>query len=227
MSFLLPTCCPKTYLSIYSFNRYQLTTDAILLAVTKRVVTTEHEEKIMELLGKYSDTLRPDTRSAIMRDINNNKLWRASSRIETIHEFITNFLTKLKEKEHNWRLPLTSAPITYDVLFETELDRAVLLVKAEVSIHLKITQSTDHLTLHARNLNIDELKLLNMSGSEVAIINYSLYAPTDMLTIYLAEDAVVGTEYQLKAKYTFNINNTPSQTAFYMTSYPNNLGTRS
>jgi aminopeptidase N len=81
------------------------------------------------------------------------------------------------------------------------------------------------LTLHARRLNIVELKVFQADGvSEVPIINYSLYSPTDMLTVYLVDDANVGAELILHVQYGFAMNDQLTNTnlylaGFYRTSY--------
>lgn len=222
---------PPSYLSlafILYFNRYELTTDAMLLAVSERVVTPEHEDKLRTLFIQYSEILQPDTWDAGLRDVDYNKNWLISDKVSTLHEFVTNFFNELKESEQNLRLPKASKPISYELNLEMELNDGALPVNAEVTIRLRILERTDRLVLHSRNLTIEDLKLFDaFSGTEAAIINYSLYSPTDMLTVYLADDAAVGAEYNLRVKYGFSINNLPSQTGLYLASYPNNVAVTS
>lgn len=177
---------------------------------------------MQELLTQFSGSLKPTTMQTILKNINSNKEWQSSSRVQVVKDFFVKYLNTLKESEHNWRLPKTSAPISYELNLKSHIYSGSSLVEGEVSIRLHVTMTTDHLTLHSRSININNLRLLQADGvTEVTIINFSLYTPTDMLTIYLVDDVASGTEFVLNIKYTFNMNLSPSQTGFYRTSYKN------
>lgn len=119
-------------------------------------------------------------------------------------------------------MPKTSAPSSYELNLKSHIFSGSTLVEGEVSIKLRVAETTDRLTLHSRSLNINELRLFQADGvTEVNIINYSLYAPTDMLTIYFVDDAVTGTQLVLNVKYTFDMNLLSSQTGFYLNCYRN------
>lgn len=210
-----------------AFNSYEQTIDALLLTVSKRIASSEQESKMVELLNKLSDTIKPTTGEAIVKTININKSWQSSSEVQVINDFIINYMNTVSESEHNWRLPKTSAPISYELKLVSHIDSTSTAVEGEVLIKLRIMESTDRLTLHSRTLNINDLRLFQADGvTEVMIINYSLYAPTDMLTIYLVDYIASGTEFVLSVKYNFDMNTSPSQTGFYRTSYLNTDGLR-
>lgn len=182
---------------------------------------------MLELLNQLSDTIKPTTRETVVKTININKAWQSSTEVRVINDFIINYMNTVSESEHNWRLPKASAPISYEMKLVSHIDSDSTLVEGEVSIKLRIMESTDRLTLHSRTLNINDLRLFQADGvTEVMIINYSLYAPTDMLTIYLVDYIAAGTEFVLIVKYTFDMNTLISQTGFYRTSYLNNDGLR-
>lgn len=129
----------------------------------------------------------------------------------------------LDDTEHNWRLPKSSVPSSYDLHLISNVHSGDLSVSGDVSIKLKVIETTDRLTLHSRNLTIDELTLLEADGiNEIAIINFNLYTPTDMLTIYLRDNLTSGSELVLNVKYRFTMNDSPTQTGFYRTSYLSN-----
>jgi aminopeptidase N len=199
---------------------YQQSADVLLSSIAKRVVTPEHEAKILQALTILSNEVKPTTRDSVVKSINKNKLWQASAKVTEIKNFIAKHMNDLKQKEHNLRLPKTSAPVSYDLHLKTNVHSGDLAVDGEVIIKLEILETTNILTLHSRNLNIQELKIFKADGvSEVGIISYSLYSPTDMLTIYLAEDANVGTEFIFRAIYKCNMNDKPDKTGFYRSSY--------
>lgn len=166
--------------------------------------------------------IQPSTRASVSATINQNKQFPTSPKAETIKDFITKHLAELKSNEHNLRLPATSTPISYDLHLKTNVHVGDLAVDGEVLIKLRILEQTSILTLHSRGLNIEELRLFQANGvTEVGVIYYSFYVPTDMLTIYLAEDANVGTELTLRVRYKCSMNDTPGLylTGFYITSY--------
>lgn len=187
---------------------------------------------MMRILSEFSTELQSTTSIEVVKAINKNKQWRASSKVNEIKDFVSKYLKDLKENESNLRLPRTSAPISYDLHLKTNVHTGDLAVDGEVIIRLRIVETTNALTLHSRSLNIEELKLFQADGlNEVGIINYSLYSPTDMLTIYLLEDARVGTELVLRVKYGCNMNDKPPppglyQSGFYLTSYIAANGTK-
>ena len=98
--------------------------------------------------------------------------------------------------EHTYRLPKTSLPISYNIYLKSSVYSGSLFSDdGELSIKVKIAETTDHLILHSRELNIENLRVLDADDViEVPIINYRLYASTDNLTIYLVESAPVETE---------------------------------
>lgn len=184
---------------------------------------------MLELLAQLSDQVQASGRDAIIRTINTNKSWQRSSRVTTIQSFITNHMNSIAEDEHSWRLPKTSSPISYELHLASNIHTGNLAVQSEVSIKLKTDVRTDRLTLHSRSLVIEELKLFEAEEiNEVPIDKYSLYTPTDMLTVYLPAEVDAGTEFVLNVKYRFNMNSAPFTTLYlsglYRTSYVNEAG---
>lgn len=205
-----------------TFIRYQQSADNLLISISKRIVSSTHEEKMKQVLTSLSPLLKANTAETVKKNINYNKNFQRGVKTSAIKSYLQDYLSKLEGSEHNWRLPETSVPISYNLHLKTNIHIDDLSVEGEVSINLKVLKSTDKLTLHSRNLKINELKLFEVSSSnEVDVLSFSLYAPTDMLTIYLAEDATVGVELLLNVKFNFDINTKPDMTGFYRTSYVN------
>jgi aminopeptidase N len=208
-------------------HSYGQSIDALLMSISRRIVTPEHEAKILQVLSSLSETLQPTTRASVVEAISKNKQWRSSQKVPAIKAFITKHMDDLKSSEHNLRLPRTSAPISYDLHLKTNVHVGELAVDGEVLIKLRVLEPTSVLTLHARSLNVEELQLFRADGvTEVGIINYSLYSPTDMLTIYMVDEVSTGTELELRVKYECSMNDTPGLylTGFYITSYESSDG---
>lgn len=190
-------------------------------------MSSDHVEKTMKALSELSDFLQPTTKEIVLKNLDYNKNFQQSSKIEQIDVFISNYLKTLKDLEHNWKLPRTSIPISYDLHLKSNIHSGSLAVEGEVTIRLRVVERTDAITLHSRNLNIKDLKVFAADGfTEVPIIKFSLYEPTDMLTVYLAEETAADLELNLVVSYQFTMNDSPVQTGFYRTSYISSAGTR-
>lgn len=140
--------------------------------------------------------------------------WHASKLLKSSNDDIHD----LDESEHNLRLPKSSIPIRYNLHLQTNIHDGELLTSGDVSVHIRILETTDRLTLHSRNQTILELSLL--AADEITQINvqsYSLYSATDMLTIYLQNALAPGTDCFLKIRYSFDMRE--SSPGFYRTSY--------
>lgn len=165
-------------------------------------------------------TLEPATREIVLKNVDKNFNFQRSEPISAIKSYLGGFLRKVTGTEHNLRLPKTSAPISYDLHLRSNVIGESVV--GEVSIKIKVLEMTDKLTLHARKLYFEELKLFDASGvDEVEISMYSLYPPTDMLTIYLAEEVAPNTELVLKVLYKFYIYDFGAMTGFYLNPFFN------
>lgn len=161
----------------------------------------------------------------MLKNINLNKEFRNGSKFVSLSNALTNYLNEEQESEHNYRLPKTSTPVSYDLHLTSNIHSGSLAVEGDVTLKIRVVERTDRLTLHSRDLLIQDLNLFQADGIEaVKILRHSLYAPTDMLTIYLLENAEAETEFILEVKYVFAMNTLPSQTGFYRTSYQTSDG---
>lgn len=130
----------------------------------------------------------------------------------------------LDESEHNLRLPRSSIPIRYNLHLQTNIHDGDLLTNGDVSIHIRVLETTDRLTLHSRNQTILELSVLAADQiTPIGVANFSLYSPTDMLTVYLQSALTPGTECFLKIRYSFDMRE--SSPGLYRTSYYAENGT--
>ena len=187
------------------------------MKMARKIVTANHETKMLEILSILNEKLHPGTTESIEKIINDNKNFQTSFKFQTKQKFAE----ELQEgEEHNWRLPKNSIPIRYDLNLKSTIHTSSLVVDGVVNIRVKIIEKTDKLTLHARNLNIDQILLFNAdSRAEIGVVRFSLYAPTDMLTIYLTEEIEADKELFIMVDYNFEMNNQADMTGFYRTSY--------
>lgn len=178
-------------------------------------------------MTELSEVLQSTTRELVLTNLEYNKNFQRSAKLPLIQDFISNYLNALDESEHNWRLPKNSVPISYDLHLISNIHSGSLAVVGEVTIAVRIVEATDVLTLHSRNLTIDELEVFSVNdGSRIPVVKISLYAPTDMLTIYLFDEVAAGDEIIIIVNYRFTMNDSPVQTGFYRTSYVSSTGAR-
>lgn len=208
-------------------------------------MTAEQENKVNEVLETVSEYLQPTTRVAVFKNIKINKSFRQSTKVSSISRFLekarknnlrspkasTNNRRSpraLDESEHQWRLPKTSTPISYDLHLISNIHTGDLNVDGEISIKLKVLETTNRLTLHSKNISIEVLTLFDAADKEVTISNYSLYTPTEILTVYLISEVSPNSEFTLKVKYQFVMYDPPNtdMVGFYRTSYLTDAGTR-
>lgn len=181
----------------------------------------------MQVLSLRSDSLKPETSAAVLQSINSNKDFQESPKTALLINYVTEYVRKLEEDEHYWRLPRNSEPTSYDLHLVSNVHTGSLAVNGEVEIKLKVLLQTNRLTLHSRDLNIQNLNLFDASGdNEITIERYSLYAPTETLTVYLMQDLNPNTEFTLKIKYSFTMNEPPTFLGLYRTSYVDSNGAR-
>lgn len=78
----------------------------------------------------------------------------------------------LADEDITYRLPNNSLPIKYDLWIKTDVDKEDFNFQGRVKIHLRIVEATDVITLHYRQIEIDNVDLLSVT--EEAIIENNL-----------------------------------------------------
>ena len=172
------------------------------------------------------DKLKPTTRTEVLFNVDNNKMWLADTNYANIGNYVDREL-KRQEKELNLlRLPKTTVPISYKVnLKTTDLHTGSLLYDGEVSIKIAVKEVTDRIMLHSKDQTITELHVFEADNiTPVKLIEYILYAPADTLTVHLMNNVMPGSEYILHIKFSTQLRTSGS--GFYQTSYVMNGTTR-
>lgn len=172
---------------------------------------------MIEVLENTSKYLQPTTEQTVLSNIQLNKRFKRNMKVETIK----SFLDDPDEPRHVWRLPKTSTPISYDLHLITNIHTGDLPVVGEVSIRIKILETTDKIMLHSKSITITELKLFNIINVEVPNVNFTLYEPTEILAVNLDSNATKDTIFTTKIKYGFRMYDPPTDlmVGFYRTSY--------
>lgn len=172
----------------------------------------------MSVIEILSNKLQANIKTVVMTNINDNKQWQLSEKFTTIDSFISNALNKLQDNENKLRLGATSMPSSYKLVLETNVDNGNRTYKGDVAIELTIMENTETIMLHSKEQNIIELKVFEIDGlTSVPLMKYSLYSLTDTLTVYFLNEAVAGTVYILKIKYSAVLG--ISSAGFYRTEY--------
>lgn len=178
------------------------------------------------MLDKFSATLGASTRTSAEKNIDDNKMWIASQKFTDLVAFVDAEVKRSEEVENQLRLPRTSIPTHYSLELDARnVHLGLLGFSGHVIIDVRITQTTDYIMMHSKTQAISELHVNTRAGADIPLLEYSLYQPTDTLTIYFMDELPVGTEIIVHVKYTTVM--PTSGTGFYQTSYvkPNNVRT--
>lgn len=118
----------------------------------------------------------------------------------------------------SWRLPIFAKPLDYklrvaclDCFTLVSENVSAIIFNGQVIIHIDISNQTDYLVLHAKNLNIIQAKLTNTSFDPA---NITYLSDDDMIYLSFAPATIPKGEIDLVIDYTGVINQ-QDQTGFY------------
>lgn len=122
----------------------------------------------------------------------------------------TNFQTishANKRSSHNdafetFRLPNNTKPETYDLRFRTWIDQGNLSFTGFVRIEITAIESTNSITLHQRDLFIEDVRVLSAENNSVAIGNVSYDSTFEFLIIPIASaNLIEGNTYFVEIQF--------------------------
>ncbi|KAL7036908.1 hypothetical protein ACKWTF_008989 [Chironomus riparius] len=118
----------------------------------------------------------------------------------------------------SYRLPNKTVPKSYDITIETNIHENTFNFSGNVKILVNIVEVTDSITLHARQLEIDNIDVLLPNRSQI-IMNaaYELVESHDFLIINLQKFYNVNEELLLDISYRGNLRD--DNAGFYRSSY--------
>jgi hypothetical protein len=118
---------------------------------------------------------------------------------------------------NSWRLPTFAKPIDYTLriacpdCFTSLTDTSAITFNGQVIIRINVTNTTDYLVLHAKNLNITQASLISGSTGTATIT----YLPEfEMIYLSFNSSTIAIGEITLQIDYTGQINQ-QDQTGFY------------
>uniref|UniRef100_A0A336M3W6 CSON008207 protein n=1 Tax=Culicoides sonorensis TaxID=179676 RepID=A0A336M3W6_CULSO len=109
--------------------------------------------------------------------------------------------TQLDEK-HNYRLPNNTRPLHYNIHLTTNIEQADFDFYGSVEITLEAVENTKNLTIHYRQLTINEVKLIDVETKKEIKFNEPHYDEiTEHFVIPVESELVNGTQYLLSIEY--------------------------
>lgn len=150
-----------------------------------------------------------------MTRIQENAAWTNGPQSKTIGAWLEKYYASTRY------LPTTTYPVRYDLHISTNVHTGARAFSGNVLIHLVVSESTREIQLHNRLLTITAVKLYNSVGEELMVLNYS--TASEVLTILLLNELMVGGVYVLEIDYTANLQTNNS--GFYRSQYVTNEGT--
>ncbi|XP_037715245.1 glutamyl aminopeptidase isoform X2 [Drosophila subpulchrella] len=119
-----------------------------------------------------------------------------------------------------WRLPTELTPIKYKVFIQPNLKTGEC--KGDVSIQFQLNAVTNLIVLHAKDLNVHSISILNMMARiRVAIDSVVLDAVREIILINLREVLSLNKAFTLSASFDCNLNNLVGS---YISNYTNAEG---
>lgn len=138
----------------------------------------------------------------------------------------TDFINAFNEPRIDpikYRLPNTTAPNSYDITLATNVDKGDFSFTGSVSINLRVLEKTRNITIHARQLTVDEDSVTILKGLQrIKTSNVYYEEDREFLTIEAATDLAANAEYQLIIEYNGTLRT--DMAGFYRSSYVDSDG---
>lgn len=124
-----------------------------------------------------------------------------------------------------YRLPNETVPETYDISLTTRIDQSNFDFLGTVQIKVFVVNTTRQITVHARQLTINEIQLYGETGSSIDLLPWNYNVVTEFLTIPTKSiNLEKGKRYRLIIYYTGVLRT--DNAGFYRSSYLNVNGTK-
>lgn len=133
-----------------------------------------------------------------------------------------NETSVVSDKDIKYRLPNNTEPVRYDIKIVTNIHENDFKFSGLVKIYLRVLESSDKITLHARQLTIETIKLTDSHGNSVELKNYKQDSVTDFLKISTEKVLLENERYTLTISYSGTLRT--DQLGFHRLSYVNSKG---
>lgn len=132
---------------------------------------------------------------------------------------------KSENSTDNLRLPQSIVPHFYDLKLISFIREGNFTFHGDVTISINVTISSDNITLHAEDLNIDHVSLYkNLPNDQISIKEVSNDTKRQFLIIYLNEPVKAQEQYFINIKFRGILNDLLQ--GFYRSSYKVNQEVR-
>lgn len=125
----------------------------------------------------------------------------------------------------NYRLPNNTRPSHYDVELWTRVDQQEFDFQGTVSITLNALEATNNITVHTRQLTIEEVSVrLSTSQSVISEVTFEEDTDAEFLVVNVPSGLAAGAEYVLFVNFSGELRQ--DDAGFYRSSYINATGDR-
>lgn len=122
-----------------------------------------------------------------------------------------------------YRLPNQTKPIHYDIWLSTAVHQGNFAFEGRVTILIDTFENTSEITLHYRQINIQNVKLMREAGGNIqSNVSFSLNPATEFLIIRPNQMLTAPNKYQIQITYTGTLRS--DDAGFYRSSYVNPAG---
>jgi Peptidase M1 N-terminal domain len=135
---------------------------------------------------------------------------------------VTNLADPSIKQGVSYRLPNDTVPHRYDISLSTRIDLGVFDFDGKVLILLEAKTATSVITVHSKQLTIDQVVLKNARTQATIVTLFKLNVLLEFLEISTAAPLVVGQNYTLEITYKGTLRS--DNGGFYRSNYVNEVG---
>lgn len=142
--------------------------------------------------------------------------------------FCLQFCVVVSEKDDastngiSYRLPNNTKPENYDITITTNIDKNNFIFSGTVIIDIRVLEESSSITLHARQITINLVRLITKTGTAVKLNPFTYDPTTEFITIPTQSRLLKDTNYILTLGYVGVLRT--DKRGFYATSYTNSKG---
>jgi aminopeptidase N len=119
-----------------------------------------------------------------------------------------------------YRLPNNTVPVRYDIWLKTDIDKQNFAFEGQVKIQIRAVEATESVTLHYRDLTVNQVDLVDASETvlnELLPFEYVTPVAYEFLRITLPRAMAIGEEFILRIAYNATLKT--SNAGFYRADY--------
>ena len=164
----------------------------------------------MDISSRFTNA---NTRTNILATLNQNTNLINDPNTDIILNFAGVFVNKIKNEDSVYRLPKTSAPLSYKIELTTNVHSGVTLINGVTDIHIALTDYTDKIILHYRALNIESVEIID-KDSRIVSTGFDLDPVKEHFRIYLDSFYYANEEFNIHVVYNHNLPGTAIESNF-------------